>query len=88
VTAAAIDYRADRIVMAADSAVYDDDGVVHGYLSKLNVLLTIRARVLLPRSVAHFIRNRLRMPSPKRNRNAMPRIVWTVATAFNQSGYS
>jgi hypothetical protein len=42
-TAAAIDYRADRIVIAADSATYDETGVVHGIGSKVYTLPTIRA---------------------------------------------
>jgi hypothetical protein len=40
---AAIDYRADRIVLAADSAIYDETGVVHGIGSKVYTLPTIRA---------------------------------------------
>jgi hypothetical protein len=34
-TAAAIDYRADRVMIAADSACYDDEGTIHGYAPKV-----------------------------------------------------
>jgi hypothetical protein len=42
-TAAAISYYADKIVMAADSAAYGDDGTVYGTICKIYTLPTLRA---------------------------------------------
>jgi hypothetical protein len=58
-TACSYDYRADRIVIAADSAIYDDDGVVHGHGCKVYTLPTIRA-VMFARGKLAIIVNAVR----------------------------
>jgi len=42
-TAIAYDYRADRVVLASDSAVFDDAGAHHGYGPKIHAFPTSRS---------------------------------------------